>query len=89
MQGWISAEYGRRQPAPVLVYSVVTRAPLRIMTLLWPTSDPHATAASVAPLFGEDTMPVGLVFEDIGAYSVAIRTNFNGFFPDSWAVVGN
>jgi len=66
MQGWISAEYGRRQPAPVLVYSVVTRAPLRIMTLLWPTSDPHATAASVAPLFGEDTMPVGLVFEDIG-----------------------
>jgi ornithine decarboxylase len=30
-----------------------------------------------------------IVFEAIGAYSVAIRTNFNGFFPDSWAVVGN
>ena len=30
-----------------------------------------------------------IVFEDIGAYSVAIRTNFNGFFPDSWAMVGN
>jgi len=30
-----------------------------------------------------------IVFEDIGAYSVAIRTDFNGFFPDSWAVVGN
>jgi len=30
-----------------------------------------------------------IVFEDMGAYSVAIRTAFNGFFPDNWAVVGN
>jgi ornithine decarboxylase len=30
-----------------------------------------------------------IVFEDMGAYSVAIRTSFNGFFPDNWAVVGN
>jgi ornithine decarboxylase len=30
-----------------------------------------------------------IVFEAIGAYSVAVRTNFNGFFPDTWAVVGN
>ena len=30
-----------------------------------------------------------IVFEAIGAYSVAIRTSFNGFFPDNWAVVGN
>ncbi|MBV9992573.1 MAG: type III PLP-dependent enzyme [Alphaproteobacteria bacterium] len=30
-----------------------------------------------------------IVFEDMAAYSVALRTAFNGFFPDTWAVVGN
>jgi len=30
-----------------------------------------------------------IVFDNMGAYSVAVRTSFNGFFPDSWAVVGN
>ena len=30
-----------------------------------------------------------IVFEAIGAYSVAVRTNFNGFYPDTWAIVGN
>src|SRR5207244_12290589 len=25
MQGWISPEYGRREPSPVLIYSTVTR----------------------------------------------------------------
>jgi hypothetical protein len=29
------------------------------------------------------------VFESIGAYSVAVRTNFNGFFPDNWVIAGN
>jgi len=30
-----------------------------------------------------------IVFESIGAYSVAVRTSFNGFFSDSWAIAGN
>jgi ornithine decarboxylase len=30
-----------------------------------------------------------IVFEAVGAYSVALRTNFNGFFPDNWAISGN
>jgi ornithine decarboxylase len=30
-----------------------------------------------------------IVFDSIGAYSVAVRTNFNGFYPDSWAIAGN
>jgi len=25
----------------------------------------------------------------IGAYSIALRTTFNGFYPDSWAIIGN
>jgi len=64
MQGWISPEYGRREPSPVLIYSTVTRLPLRIMTLLLPTLDPRVTAPAVAPVVGENRLPVGLVFED-------------------------
>jgi len=30
-----------------------------------------------------------IVVDAIGAYSVALRTDFNGFYPDSWAVIGN
>ncbi len=30
-----------------------------------------------------------IVFDYMGAYSVAVRTSFNGFFPDTWAIVGN
>lgn len=28
-----------------------------------------------------------LVWDAIGAYSVAVRTTFNGFYPDTWAVI--
>ena len=28
-----------------------------------------------------------IVFEYMGAYSVALRTGFNGFYPDDWAIV--
>jgi len=30
-----------------------------------------------------------IVFDEIGAYSCAVRTAFNGFLPDRWAIVGN
>ncbi len=30
-----------------------------------------------------------IVFDYMGAYSVAVRTTFNGFYPDNWAIVGN
>jgi ornithine decarboxylase len=43
------------------------------------------------PLFLPDDIGPGdhIVFEAIGAYSVAVRTNFNGFFPDNWVIAGN
>ena len=43
------------------------------------------------PLMLPETIGPGdfIVFEAIGAYSVAVRTDFNGFMPDSWAIVGN
>jgi ornithine decarboxylase len=30
-----------------------------------------------------------IVFDAMGAYSVAVRTDFNGFYPDTWAIAGN
>jgi len=64
MQGWVSTAYGRRSPAPALVYSTMTILPLRIMTVLLPTVDPNADAPVVSPLVGRDRVPVGLMFDD-------------------------
>lgn len=36
LQGWISSDYGRREPAPMLVCSAGARLPLRVVTLLFP-----------------------------------------------------
>jgi ornithine decarboxylase len=43
------------------------------------------------PLMLSENIGAGdyIVFDAIGAYSVAVRTSFNGFYPDSWAIVGN
>jgi hypothetical protein len=64
IQGWVAPDYGQRRPAPVLIYSTVTRLPLRIVTLLLPTENPFAHPPTVSPLIGEDTEPVGLIFGD-------------------------
>jgi ornithine decarboxylase len=43
------------------------------------------------PLMLPDNIKPGgyIVVDAIGAYSVALRTNFNGFYPDHWAIIGN
>ncbi len=64
IQGWASPDYGRRQAAPVLVYSTVARLPLRIVTLLLPTQDLSASPPAIFPLAGEGPGPSGLVFGD-------------------------
>ena len=28
-----------------------------------------------------------LIFDSMGAYTVAARSSFNGFYPDSWAIL--
>src|SRR5262249_9050074 len=62
IQGWVSSKYGRRQPAPVLTYSTVTRLPLRIVTLLFPVEDVSCSFPAVSALVGEGRDPVGLAF---------------------------
>lgn len=62
MQGWFSPDYGQLQQAPALVYSTVTRLPLRVVTLLVPTEDASAAPPEVSMLVGDDLAPTGLVF---------------------------
>jgi Heparinase II/III-like protein/Heparinase II/III N-terminus len=66
LRGWVSPIYGRREPAPLLVYSTVTTLPLRVLTLLLPSAVPHAAVPSVSSVSGADGAPVGLVLEDTG-----------------------
>jgi hypothetical protein len=58
--GWVSAEYGQRTPAPVLVYSAATKLPLRIVTLLVPANDPLAPP----PVVAASMERIDLAFED-------------------------
>jgi ornithine decarboxylase len=43
------------------------------------------------PMMLPETIKPGdyVVVDAIGAYSVALRTSFNGYYPDSWAIVGS
>jgi hypothetical protein len=46
-EGWISAAYGRREPAPMAVYSAAGPLPLRMVTLVLPMESPEAPAPDV------------------------------------------
>ena len=60
----MSPDYGRRLSAPVLIYRVVTRLPLRVVTLLLPADRPFAPAPEVSPLIAEDGVLAGIRFEE-------------------------
>jgi hypothetical protein len=62
-QGWMASDYGRHQPAPVLVYTLTTILPVRIVTVLWPTDDLVAPPPGISALV-EDGWLQGLVLDD-------------------------
>jgi Heparinase II/III-like protein/Heparinase II/III N-terminus len=62
MEGWVSADYGHRQPAPVAVYTTAARLPVRLVTLLLPSPDPAAAPPAVRPLVWEGGL-VGIAFD--------------------------
>lgn len=64
-EGWLSPDYGRRQPAPVLVYSGAAGLPLRIVTLLLPSVKEAAAPPRLRPLV-EEGQVCGFVFEATG-----------------------
>jgi hypothetical protein len=64
IRGWVSPNYGRRQPAPSLVYTTDSRLPLRIMTLLFPLKDPQAPPPTVLPGVQDAAGPLSLRLAD-------------------------
>ena len=66
--GWISRDYGQRDPAPVLIYRATTRLPLRIATLLLPVEAGLPCPPAVA-LRDHQGQVIGLRFHD-GAETV-------------------
>jgi len=76
MQGWVSLAYGRRCPAPMLVYSMVAHLPVRVISLVVPIEDVAGPAPEVAPLRGEGAGLTGLSF---GRGSEVVRFDDRGF----------
>ncbi|HEX4301501.1 MAG TPA: hypothetical protein VHZ78_01820 [Rhizomicrobium sp.] len=89
LPGW-NADY----PVRVFTLDAKSRAlPLPGATLPFRVYGPTCDTLDVLPrpiMLPANIAPNDfIVFDNIGAYSVAVRTTFNGFFPDNWAIVGN
>jgi hypothetical protein len=63
-EGWVSPDYGQREPAPIIIYIASTRLPIRILTLLLPVQDTAAPAPAVRPVLDAQGAPFGLAFDD-------------------------
>ena len=50
IQGWVSSHYGRRRPAPVVVYGATGPLPVRVATLLLPVEHMAVSPPTVRPL---------------------------------------
>jgi hypothetical protein len=61
LQGWVSPDYGQREPAPMLVCSATARLPLRIVTLLFPMDSLFSLPPTVSA--STDHKQIDLVFE--------------------------
>ena len=61
--GWISPEFTRLSPAPMLIYSFAVALPWRIVTLLLPEKQGLATPPGVRPIYDAGGLPHGFVFE--------------------------
>lgn len=60
IQGWVSPDYGLRQPAPVLTLSTISRLPLRVVTLLLPADGSRADPPPVLASFDGDNFSLEL-----------------------------
>jgi len=89
LPGW-NADY----PARVFTVDAKNRA-LRLPGALKPFRVYGPTCDTLDVLPRPQMLPEGIgpgdyiVFDMMGAYSAAVRTTFNGFYPDNWVIVGN
>jgi hypothetical protein len=63
IRGWISGEFARLSPAPMLIYSFAVSLPWRIVTLLLPDRQALSAPPAVRPLYDDGGLPHGFVFE--------------------------
>ena len=61
-QGWVSPDYGKCRPSPVLILSASARLPLRILTLLVPKAREADAPPEVSVWRREGERPEGLIF---------------------------
>jgi hypothetical protein len=79
IRGWVSSDYGQRQPAPALVVSAAATLPWRALTLLVPDGAGMPSPPLVAPTYDADGWPDGVTFEPprksvrVGERTVVIR----------------
>lgn len=63
VQGWVSPDYGQREPAATLRYSTVSRLPLQIVTLICPAENGSCPPPLVAACMEQQR--IDLVYEDL------------------------
>ena len=63
LRGWVSSDYGQREPAPLLTYSGATALPSRTITLLLPDSKNLTVPPIATPVYDDDHRPAGVMFE--------------------------
>lgn len=63
IRGWISGDYGERQPAPMLIYSFAVALPWRIVTLLLPDRQGQASPPAARAIYDDAGRPTGLAFD--------------------------
>jgi hypothetical protein len=64
MAGWVSRDYGQREPAPVLIYRATTTLPIRIATLLLPAAAEIGSPPTVTPVENVTGQLIGLTFNE-------------------------
>jgi hypothetical protein len=66
IRGWISPDYGKRVPAPMLIYSCDAPLPWRAVTVLVPDREGGPLPPPVYAIRDDAGFPVGLNFDDTG-----------------------
>ena len=54
IRGWVSPDYGRRVPAPMLVYRARAPLPMRLATVIYPNRRQPASVPVIDPLWDDD-----------------------------------
>jgi hypothetical protein len=62
-RGWVSSDYGQREPAPAVVFNASARLPWRAMTILVPVAGTSERPPALATRRDAHGRPTGVRFE--------------------------